>query len=102
MFDQNQQEELSPTEVMIQLKVWIALAIFAVASAGTLWLTGVNWLVAHSILVAASGHPVLTLPYAEGAGFDIGRLTILACIVAALLAIAISSLHHSIQRRRYR
>lgn len=102
MFDQGSREQPGPFDELVEIKVYIGLAIAAVMGAGTMWLTGVNWLVAHSILIAAAEHPMVRLPYAKGAGLDFGRSAIAACIIVAALAIAFSSLRRGIQRRRYR
>lgn len=80
-----------------------ALTVFGGAilgSAGALWLGGVQWLVAHGVLVAAAQAPLLELPYAQGAGLDWARALVLGGVAVALLACAISAARRTLQRRQ--
>lgn len=63
----------------------VALSV-AVGSIGVLWLKGVNWMLQHQLLVAASQHPVLTVPGGAGAGLDVPRACVVAGLLLALLA----------------
>lgn len=83
--------------------VFIVLPLAAVTvlgSAGVLWLKGVEWLVAHQVLVAGATDPVLALPWCGGAGLDWPRLSVLAGAVLALLAWGVSSARRAVTARR--
>ena len=78
--------------------VLVILGCFALSaglgSAGWLWSQGTSWLVAHQILVAAKQHPLLPLPYADGAGLDVRR----AAVVSAALLITVALLASAARR----
>lgn len=64
------------------------------------WLDGaVRWLVVNGVLVASSQDPVLVIPGAHGAGLDVGRLMVVASVVALLL-VAVGSAVARARRRR--
>lgn len=69
----------------------VALSV-AVGSIGVLWFKGVDWMVQHQLLIAASRHPVLAVPGSAGAGLDTPRLAVVAGVLLALLAWAGSTL----------
>ncbi len=76
----------------------IALSV-AVGSVGVLWLKGVRWMLQHQLLVAASHHPVLTVPSSAGAGLDMPRLCVVAGVVLGLLAWAGSAVRRRLASR---
>ncbi|MGF0118802.1 hypothetical protein ACQFYA_21115 [Promicromonospora sp. Marseille-Q5078] len=82
--------------------IGVAITVFGAitASAGLIWLKGVAWLVEHNILVPAEANPLVPIPHTDGAGLDLARLVIAACVVAALIAVTASTAIHKIKRRR--
>ena len=92
----------TPEDQFVALKILSGVLIFVLGSAGTIWLTGVNWLIQHQVLVASAAHPTITLPHSGGAGLDTARVFVLVCVLAAAIAIfASSTLHHIRNRRTY-
>lgn len=65
------------------------------------WLGGaVRWLVLYGVLVGAASDPLLVIPGTHGAGLDLGRLMIVASVVALLLTTACSAAVGAHRRRR--
>ena len=68
----------------------LLLGVFSLGAAGTaaavLWGRVLAWLLAHQVLVAEARHPLVALPYSQGAGLDVPRLA-LALAGALLLTV---------------
>ena len=71
----------------------------ALGSVGVLWFKGVRWMLQHQLLVAASHHPVLTVPGSSGAGLDTPRLCVVAGVLLGLLAWAGSAARRRLASR---
>ena len=87
----------SDEDGLIVMAVLGAILLTVLGSAGLYWARASAWLVEHKVLVAAPAHPWLALP--GGAGLDVPRVVLAACLVVALLAIAVSTVHHRRQDR---
>lgn len=90
----------TPEEELLLVHVALVVLSIVVASAGTLWLKGADWLVEHQVLVAAKAEPLVQIPGAGGAGLDVARLAILAAVVVAAVVAGVSSARRAIVRRR--
>ena len=101
MPEQHDNQEKGLFDTFTEWHVWFQVAAIVVGSAGALWLIGVQWLIQHQVLLAAAAHPMLTLPYADGAGLDLPRITIVGCVATVALAYLISSTRRSVELRRY-
>ena len=79
------------------------LALGAVlGSAAVLWLKGVEWLIEHKILIAASADPLLVLPASAGAGLDLPRIAIAGGVLLGAVVLGVSAALRAISRRRRR
>jgi hypothetical protein len=81
----------TPEEELVLLLVGVVALGAVLGSAGTMALAGADYLVGHGILVGAREHPLVAVPGAGGAGLDLSRLAILAGLLLAVLAAAVSS-----------
>lgn len=90
----------SDSDIMAMLGFAVFFGGAIIGSLGLLWLRGVQWLVEHHILVAASADPLLAIPGGDGAGFDLARIVIVAAVLVAMVAIIASTVLRKIRRRR--
>lgn len=82
----------TPEEEVLLIHIAMAAAALLLGSAGVIWLKGATWLVEHHVLVAAAKTPLVELPSSGGAGLDLPRIAIIAGVVIAGLAWAISAI----------
>lgn len=68
-------------------------------SAAVYWIQGVEWLVEHGVLVAASAHPAVALPGLAGAGLDGPRLAIALGVAVVAIAWAGSAVRRVLRTR---
>lgn len=73
---------------------------FILALVTNAWSTSIHWLLDHQIVVARHENPLITLPYAGGAGLDTARCFILAAILLLLLFGAAQVLRRAWARRQ--
>lgn len=89
----------SPDDEFVLFIVACVVLVTILGSAGVFWATGVGWLVEHQVLVPAAQHPLLGLPGSSGAGLDGPRVAVVAGVVLALVASAVSAVRRAISRR---
>lgn len=82
--------ELDNDTVLVILLGTVALG--GLGGAGALFGLGTDWLVEHSVLIAASASPLLPIPGLDGAGLDLTRSVIAAGLLIMLLAVAGSAI----------
>ena len=92
----------TPEEEFIVVHAALAALAAVIGSAGFLWLKGVEWLIEHNILVAASADPLLVLPASAGAGLDLPRIAIAGGVLLGAVLLSVSAAVRAISRRRRR
>lgn len=90
----------TPEEELLVIIIAVVACGALLGSVGVLWLKGVTWLVEHHILIAATSHPAVAIPGAEGAGLDGPRIAIAVALLVATLAGSISAGRRRLARRR--
>lgn len=86
--------------------IWIALGsigaiiAFATAMVARAWNESIDWLLEHSILVAGTQTPLLTVPHAGGAGLDVPRCFIAASVLLLLAFAAVQGIRRHWARAR--
>lgn len=94
------QENAKADEEFVLLTHWMLIASVLIGSVGLLYAQGVQWLLEHSVLVASSADPVVTLPGAQGAGLDAARVVIVAGVLIFMVAWAVSAAARAVSARR--
>lgn len=94
------QENAKADEEFTLLTHWTLIASVLIGSVGLLYAQGVQWLLKHSVLVAASADPVVTLPGAQGAGLDTARVVVVAGVLIFMVAWGVSAAARAVAARR--
>ena len=64
------------------------------------WQKITTWLLEHQVLLPASDQPSVVVPYTDGAGLDIARVSLLVGAVIATLALAGAAVRRHRRRSR--
>lgn len=93
---------VSPQQTDDEMTVMFT-AVGFVGTGGALVLWGwqkiTTWLLEHQVLLPAAEHPRLVIPYTDGAGLDLARMSLLVGALIAALALTVAAVR---RRRRSR
>ncbi len=92
----------TPEEELLVINVALGALAAVLGSAAVLWLQGVQWLIQHKILLAASADPLIELPASGGAGLDLPRIAIAGGVLLGVVVLGVSAAVRAISRRRRR